>query len=80
MKKILKRLCAYMIDIMVVMIITQCLSGVPLINRQLDNYNKYYQEYSNHLKEYTDFKPVSYTHLTPAPGSWRCGGGGGLRG
>ena len=56
MKKILKRLCAYMIDIMVVMIITQCLSGVPLINHQLDNYNKYYQEYSNHLKEYTDFK------------------------
>lgn len=56
MKKILKRLCAYMIDIMVVMIITQCLSGVPLINHQLDNYNKYYQEYSKHLKEYTDFK------------------------
>ena len=56
MKKILKRLFAYMIDIMVVMIITQCLSGIPLINHQLDHYNRYYQEYSNHLKEYTEFK------------------------
>ena len=56
MKKILKRLFAYMIDIMVVMIITQCLSGIPLINHQLDHYNRYYQEYSNHLKVYTEFK------------------------
>ena len=56
MKKILKRLGAYFIDMMVVMLITQCLSGVPLINKQLDNYNKYYQEYSNALKEYSEFK------------------------
>ena len=56
MKKILKRIGAYFIDMMVVMLITQCLSGVPLINKQLDNYNKYYQEYSNALKEYSEFK------------------------
>ena len=56
MKKILKRLGAYFIDMMVVMLITQCLSGVPLINKQLDNYNKYYQEYSNALKGYSEFK------------------------
>lgn len=56
MKKILKRLGAYFIDMMVVMLITQCLSGVPFINKQLDTYNKYYQEYSNALKEYSEFK------------------------
>ena len=56
MKKILKRLGAYIIDLMVITIITQCLAGIPIINHQLDNYNKYYQEYSNQLKEYTTFK------------------------
>ena len=56
MKKILKRIGAYFIDMMVVMLITQCLSGVPFINKQLDTYNKYYQEYSNALKEYSEFK------------------------
>lgn len=56
MKKILKRIGAYFIDMMVVMLITQCLSGIPFINKQLDNYNKYYQEYSNALKEYSEFK------------------------
>lgn len=56
MKKILKRIGAYFIDMMVAMLITQCLSGVPFINKQLDTYNKYYQEYSNALKEYSEFK------------------------
>ena len=56
MKKILKRLGAYGIDMMVIMIITQCLSGIPILNPQLDNYNKYYQEYATTLKEYTEFK------------------------
>lgn len=56
MKKILKRLGAYGIDMMVIMIITQCLSGIPILNHQLDNYNKYYQEYATTLKEYTEFK------------------------
>lgn len=56
MKKILKRLGAYIIDLMVITIITQCLAGIPIINHQLDSYNKYYQEYSNQLKEYTTFK------------------------
>lgn len=56
MKKIWKRLLAYAIDMMVVMIIAQSLSGVPLFNRQLDEYHKHYQRYTKLVENYTGFK------------------------
>lgn len=56
MSKIFKRFIAYIIDMMVILIITQCLTGIPQINWQLDNYNKYYNEYLDLYKEYAYFK------------------------
>ena len=56
MKKIWKRILAYIIDMMVILIISQSLSGIPFINKQLDKYNKYYQEYTELVEIYTGFK------------------------
>ena len=56
MKKIWKRILAYIIDMMVILIIAQSLSGIPFINKQLDKYNKYYQGYTELVETYTGFK------------------------
>lgn len=41
---------------MVVMLIAQSLSGIPFLNKQLDNYNKYLSEYNSLLNSYSGFK------------------------
>lgn len=46
MDKTLKRTFAYFIDILVVTTITYLLSSTTIINPQLNNYNKYYKEYT----------------------------------
>lgn len=56
MKKIWKRILAYLIDMMVVLIIVQSISGISVVNRQLDDYNRYYKEYTKLVEEYTGFK------------------------
>lgn len=56
MRKLFKRFVAYFIDILVISIITQCLSGIPGINRQLDDYNKCYKEYITLYSEWVTFK------------------------
>lgn len=56
MTKLFRRFIAYMIDMMVILIITQSLSGIPAINKQLDDYNKYYEEYVNSSTKYIAFK------------------------
>lgn len=56
MKKIIKRFFAYTIDMMVVLLITQSLSGLPAINKQLPQYTKYYKEYKELTTNYTNFK------------------------
>ena len=56
MSKLFKRFLAYTIDMMVILLITQSLSGVPFINKQLDTYNKYYDKYVELFEEYGNFK------------------------
>lgn len=56
MTKLFKRFIAYAIDMMVVVLIAQSLSGVPFLNPNLDDYNKYYKEYSNLFETYGNFK------------------------
>ncbi|MBQ8681946.1 MAG: RDD family protein [Bacilli bacterium] len=56
MKKLFKRFVAYAIDMMVIVLIAQSLSGVPVINKQLDKYNKYYDNYVELYKTYSAFK------------------------
>ena len=52
MFKLLRRVLAYVIDMMVIILITQSLTSVPMINKQLDAYNKYYDEYMDLFEDY----------------------------
>ena len=56
MTKLFRRFIAYTIDLLVITIIVQSLSGIPQINRQLDDYNKYYDKYVIVLESYSNFK------------------------
>lgn len=56
MFKLLRRVLAYVIDMMVIILITQSLTNVPMINKQLDAYNKYYDEYMDLFEDYGEFK------------------------
>lgn len=56
MKKIFKRLLAYIIDMLIVITIITCISNVEIINRQLKNYNKYYDDYQELYNNYQNFE------------------------
>lgn len=56
MNNILKRFIAYFIDLFVIVLISQSLSGIPFINKQLNTYNKYYDEYLEVVNTYGEFK------------------------
>lgn len=56
MNKLFKRFIAYTIDMMVILIVAQSLSGIPQINKQLNDYNKYSKEYYEVLENYIYFK------------------------
>lgn len=63
MNKLFKRFIAYTIDMMVILVVAQSLSGIPLINKQLNNYNKYYKEYYNAVEDYIYFKDYLHSDL-----------------
>ena len=56
MKRLFRRFVAYMIDMLVVLIISQSLSGLPFINKELEEYKKYTLEYYNTYEEYAYLK------------------------
>lgn len=56
MFKIFKRVLAYVIDMMIVLIVVQAISGIPAINKELDKYSKAYNDYSMELKSYSNFR------------------------
>lgn len=56
MRKLFKRFIAYSIDMLVILIITQSISGIPTINKQLNDYNKYSNKYLTNYKEYSNLK------------------------
>lgn len=56
MKKIVKRFIAYFIDMLVILVIAQSLSGLSFINKQLDKYTKYYGEYTETVQNYSKFR------------------------
>lgn len=51
-KPIIKRVCAYLIDIFIVMIIATLISTIPAFEKKYDNYQKTYQELSDIYSEY----------------------------
>lgn len=56
MFKLFKRVLAYLIDMMVVLIIVQTIASIPFINKSEDKYNKVYENYMTITSEYTSFK------------------------
>ena len=53
--KLFKRLIAYFIDMMVVLIIVQTISNIPFINKNIDKYNKLSSDYMTTFTEYSSF-------------------------
>jgi len=54
MYKIFKRVCAYLIDILIIMTLTQCLSSTTIFNPNLNKYQKYNQQYLDSYTEYAN--------------------------
>lgn len=50
---LLKRITAYLIDMIIVMLASSMLASISYINPQLDNYNKIYNEYTETYDKYT---------------------------
>lgn len=55
MKLLLKRICAYAIDMFTVIIISSLISSIPLLNKNQDNYQKLYKEYEEQYNEYFNY-------------------------
>lgn len=55
MFKFLKRIVAYFIDMMVVLIIVQTISSIPLLNHNTEKYTKTYNEYLTKIEESSKF-------------------------
>lgn len=55
MYKLWKRFSAYIIDILIVTLLTQCLAGTTLLNKNLNNYQKYSKEYNELYTNYIEF-------------------------
>ena len=55
MKPLIKRVCAYTIDITIILIISSLISSIPFINKDIDNYQKTYSEYENEYNKYVEY-------------------------
>lgn len=53
MKKFFKRLGAFFIDLMLVTMVANLISGIGAINPQMKKYNEYYNDYENLYSSYT---------------------------
>ena len=54
LKPVIKRIGAYMIDIIIVLIIATSITNIPLINKHFEEYQTLYQEYQEKYQEYTN--------------------------
>ena len=55
MSKLLKRICAYLIDILLITTIAQTLSSTTIFNPNLNAYQKYQKQYNETYKEYATY-------------------------
>ena len=58
-----KRILAYLIDVVIVLLSSSMLSSISYLNPQLETYNKYYDEYSEKTKDYLDKKTTDDEYL-----------------
>ena len=52
-KPTFKRVCAYIIDLVLVSFISSLFASIEFINPKLDEYNKNYEEYRNYVQSIT---------------------------
>lgn len=54
-KPLLKRVSAYVIDLFIVLLISSSISSIPLFNKNIDSYQKTYEEYEIEYNLYAEF-------------------------
>lgn len=55
---LLKRICAYMVDIIIVMFISILISSIPYISKDNEKYQQKYSEYVEEYNKYIEFKTL----------------------
>lgn len=55
LKPLMKRICAYIIDLFLVLIIASLVSSIPVLNKNMDDYQNTYEEYEVEYNEYIDY-------------------------
>lgn len=62
-RPLMKRVCAYIIDLFIVLLVASFIAKIPLLNKNIDNYQKTYEEYEeeyNIFSEYLNLLNKSY--------------------
>lgn len=54
-KPVMKRVCAYIIDLFIVLLIASLISRIPFINKMMEDYQKTYDEYLEKYNEYSEY-------------------------
>ena len=54
-KPFMKRVCAYTIDMFIVLMISSLISSIPVLNKNIDEYQKKYSEYEEKYNMYMDY-------------------------
>lgn len=54
-KPLMKRVCAYLIDLFIVLIIASLVSSIPALNKGMEAYQNTYEEYEEKYNEYSDY-------------------------
>ena len=54
-RPVMKRISAYLIDLLIVMIISSTISNIPYLNKNLDKYQSTYKEYEEKYNNYSDY-------------------------
>ena len=55
LKPLMRRVCAYMIDLFLVLILATLVSSIPFLNKNMDKYQKTYDEYEEKFNDYSEY-------------------------
>lgn len=54
-KPLMRRVCAYMIDLFIVLMLATLVSSIPFLNKNMDKYQKTYDEYEEKFNDYSEY-------------------------
>lgn len=54
-RPLMKRVCAYLIDLFIVLIISSIISNIPFLNKNFEAYQSTYSEYEEKYNQYTEY-------------------------